>query len=55
MRSRGSVRPNCLKAMTLGHSFRAVEEGPVLRHLYAGRAGIGLTQADDEGNDEDGP
>jgi hypothetical protein len=47
--------PNCLKAMTLSHSFRAVEEGPVLRHFVCRPCGVGLTQADDEESDEGVP
>jgi hypothetical protein len=46
--------PNCLKAMTLSHSFRVVEEGRSSATLYASACGVGLTQVDDERTDEGG-
>src|SRR5436190_16858041 len=45
--------PICSGPMVLSHKFYAEPDGPLMRHFHCKCCKVGLTQADEEYNDED--
>ena len=45
--------PNCAGPMSVSHTFYAVEGGPRLQHLVCQGCHVGLTQTDNQENEEE--